>query len=132
VHADTGSYGAAISPDGKHLLTGEIGGFARVWDLQTNQVKYSLQHEEGAEGGVIDADFSEHGEVLVTIEQNSIARWVVASGRLTGYWAWPGLTDVAVSADDGRRQDALRVSAPPQGDQCRVVERRPLRAYRVG
>jgi WD40 repeat protein len=99
VHADTGSYGAAISPDGKHLLTGEIGGFARVWDLQTNQVKYSLQHEEGAEGGVIDADFSEHGEVLVTIEQNSIARWVVASGRLTGYWAWPGLTDVAVSAD---------------------------------
>lgn len=99
VHADTGSYGAAISPDGKLLLTGEIGGFARVWDLPNNQVKYSVQHEDGDEGGIIDAAFSENGEVLVTIEQNSIARWAVASGRLTGYWAWPNLTDVAVSAD---------------------------------
>lgn len=99
VHADTGSYGAAISPDGKHLLTGEIGGFARVWDLRSNRVKYSLQHEEGAEGGIIAADFSESGDVLVTIEQNSTARWALASGRLTGYWAWPKLSDVAVSAD---------------------------------
>ena len=99
VHADTGSYGAAISPDGKHLLTGEIGGFARVWDLQTNRVKYSVQHEEGSDGGVIAAAFSEFGDVLVTIEQNSIARWAVESGRLTGYWKWPNLTDVEVSAN---------------------------------
>ena len=42
IHTDTGSYGAAISPDGKHLLTGEIGGFARVWDLQNNKVQYSV------------------------------------------------------------------------------------------
>jgi WD40 repeat protein len=99
VHADTGSYGAAISPDGKLLLTGEISGFARVWDLQTNQVKYSLQHEEGSAGGVVSAAFSESGDVLVTVEQNSIARWAIKSGRLTGYWSWPNLTDVAVSAD---------------------------------
>ena len=99
IHADTGSYGAAISPDGKHLLTGEIGGFARVWDLNKNQVLYSVQHESGDEGGIIDAAFSARGDVLVTIEQNSIARWAVASGRLTGYWQWPNLTDVAVSAD---------------------------------
>ncbi len=99
VHADTGSYGAAISPDGRLLLTGEIGGFARVWDLSSNEVRYSLQHEEGGEGGIIGAAFSGRNEVLVTIEQNSIARWAVDSGRLTGYWAWPRLTDVAVSAD---------------------------------
>ena len=99
VHADTGSYGAAISPNGKYLLTGEIGGFARVWDLADNRVKYSVQHEDGDEGGIIDADFSARGEVLVTIEQNSIARWAVQSGRLTGYWQWPNLSDVAVSAD---------------------------------
>ena len=99
VHADTGSYGAAISPDGKHLLTGEIGGFARVWDLTRNQVRYSVQHEDGDEGGIIGAAFSADGRVLVTIEQNSIARWAVDSGRLTGYWQWPNLTAVAVSAD---------------------------------
>ncbi len=99
VHADIGSYGAAISPDSKWLLTGEISGFARVWDLQTNQVKYSLQHENGDQGGVIAADFSTQGNVLVTMEQESIARWDLTSGRLTGYWSWPKLTDVAVSAD---------------------------------
>jgi WD40 repeat protein len=36
VHADAGSYGAAISPNGKLLLTGDIDGFARIWDLQNN------------------------------------------------------------------------------------------------
>ncbi len=99
VHADTGSYSAAISADGKRLLTGEIGGFARVWDLQSNQVEYSLQHENGSDSGVIAADFSALGDVVVTIEPNSLARWAVQSGRLTGYWSWPNLTDVAVSAD---------------------------------
>ncbi len=99
IHADTGSYGAAISPDGNYLLTGEIGGFARVWDLRKNEVMYSVQHEDGDAGGIIAADFSARGEVLVTIEQNSIARWSTGSGRLTGYWSWPNLTDVAVSAD---------------------------------
>ncbi len=99
IHADTGSYGAAISPDSRYLLTGEIGGFARVWDLQENRVKYSVQHEDGDEGGIIGAGFSANGRVLVTIEQNSIARWALQSGRLTGYWQWPNLSDVAVSAD---------------------------------
>lgn len=99
VHADTGSYSAAISPDGKLLLTGEISGFGRVWDLQTHQVKYSVQHEEGSEGGIVAAAFSASGDVLVTVEQHSIARWAVQSGRLTGYWSWPNLTAVAVSAD---------------------------------
>jgi len=99
VHADTGSYSAAISPDGKHLLTAEINGFGRVWDLQTHQDKYSVQHEEGSEGGIVAAAFSASGDVLVTVEQNSIARWAVKSGRLTGYWSWPNLTTVAVSAD---------------------------------
>ena len=60
---------------------------------------YSLQHENGGDGGIIDAAFSDDGAVLVTIEQNSIARWAVASGRLTGYWQWPRLTSVAISAD---------------------------------
>ena len=65
----------AFSPDGKHLLTGEIDGFARVWDLQRNQVIYSLQHEEGSSSGTIAAEFSARGNVVVTVEPNSIARW---------------------------------------------------------
>ncbi|MCH8106535.1 MAG: hypothetical protein IIC58_13700 [Proteobacteria bacterium] len=99
IHEDTGSYGAAVSPDGKYLLTGSIGGYGRVWDLAKNKVLYSVQHQDNNEGGIIAAAFSARSEVLVTIEQQSIARWSVKTGRLTGYWYWPDLTDVDISAD---------------------------------
>lgn len=98
LHEDTGSYSAAISPDNRLLLTGAIGGFARVWDIQAHKVLYSVQHEEGNEGGIIDAQFSDNGRYLVTIEPESIARWSVDDGRLVGFWAWPDLRTVAISA----------------------------------
>lgn len=98
-HADTGSYGAAISADGKHLVTGAIGGFGRVWDVANGKVLYSVQHEEGDEGGIIAADFSADGRYLVTMEPQSVARWSVSDGRLVGYWKWPDLKDVAISAN---------------------------------
>ncbi len=98
VHEDTGSYGAAFSPDGTYLLTGAIGGFGRVWDVEQNQVLYSVQHEESDEGGIIAAAFSADNRYLVTIEQQSIARWRVRDGKLVGFWKWPDLRDVAISS----------------------------------
>ncbi len=99
MHADTGSYSAAISPNGKYLMTGAIGGYGRVWDIASHKVMFSLQHEDNDQGGIIGAAFSQRGDVLVTIEQNSIARWSIKTGRLTGFWEWPNLTDIDVSAD---------------------------------
>ena len=99
VHADTGSYSAAISPDRKYLMTGAIGGFGRVWDLRKNKVLFSLQHQDSDGGGMTAAAFSQRSEILVTMEQQSLARWRVSSGKLIGYWSWPDLTDIDVSAD---------------------------------
>lgn len=99
LHEDTGSYGSVISADNKYLLTGAIGGYGRVWDVQEHKVLYSVQHEESDEGGIIAADFSADNRFLVTIEQQSIARWSVSDGRLVGYWSWPDLRDVAISAN---------------------------------
>ncbi len=101
MHEDTGSYGATISADNKYLLTGSIGGYGRVWDVANNEVIYSVQHKENNEGGLIAAKFSDNGKFLVTIEQQSIARWFLADGHLVGYWSWPDLRDVAVS-ESGR------------------------------
>ncbi len=98
IHEDTGSYGAAISDDFHYLLTGSIGGYGRVWDVEQGKVLYSVQHEESDEGGIIGADFSADSRYLVTIEQQSIARWRVADGHLVGYWSWPDLRDVAISS----------------------------------
>jgi WD40 repeat protein len=99
LHEDTGSYGAAISDDGKLLLTGSISGFGRVWDVDAGDVLYSVQHQDDNDGGIIAADFSSDNRFLVTIEQQSIARWSMADGRLLGYWLWPDLRDVAISAN---------------------------------
>lgn len=99
LHEDTGSYGVAISDNSKLLLTGSIAGYGRVWDVETGKVLYSVQHQDNDEGGIIAADFSADNRHLVTIEQQSIARWSVADGRLLGYWSWPDLKDVAISAN---------------------------------
>ncbi len=99
VHEETGSYSAAFSPDGRYLLTGAVAGFGRVWDLQTNKVLYSVQHEDNDEGGIIAAAFSADNRYLVTMEQQSIARWRVRDGKLVGFWQWPDLRDVAISAN---------------------------------
>lgn len=98
LHEDTGSYASVISHDNKYLLTGAIGGYGRVWDVNENKVLYSVQHEESDEGGIVDAAFSDNGKFLVTIEQQSIARWMMSDGRLVGYWSWPDLRSVAVTA----------------------------------
>jgi WD40 repeat protein len=99
IHADTGSYSAAISSDLKYLMTGAIGGFGRVWDLAKNEVIFSLQHQDSNGGGMTAAAFSARSEILVTMEQQSLARWRMPSGKLIGYWSWPNLTDIDVSAD---------------------------------
>ncbi len=99
LHEDTGLYGAAISDDSRYLLTGSIGGYGRVWDVDQGKVLYSVQHESNDEGGIIAADFSADNQYLVTIEQQSIARWRVSNGKLVGYWSWQDLRDVAISAN---------------------------------
>ncbi len=99
LHEDTGAYSAAFSDDGRYLLTGSIGGYGRVWDLENNKVLYSVQHEDSSEGGIIGADFSADGRVLVVIEPDFVSRWRVSDGKLLGFWKWPDLRAVAVSAN---------------------------------
>ncbi|MBL7003174.1 MAG: hypothetical protein ISR69_04020, partial [Gammaproteobacteria bacterium] len=96
---EQGTYGAAISPNGKYLLTGSIDGFGRVWDINKGKVLYSVQHDDNLDGGMIDAQFSADSSILVTMEQGSIARWNVSDGRLTGYWKWPDCRALAISGD---------------------------------
>ena len=98
VHEDTGSYGASISDDLRYLLTGSIAGYGRVWNVDKGEVLYSVQHQDNDEGGIIAARFSSDNRYLVTIEQQSIARWSVSDGRLVGYWQWPDLRALAISA----------------------------------
>jgi WD40 repeat protein len=99
IHADIGSYSAAISSDLNYLMTGSIGGFGRLWDLTENKVLLSLKHQDSNGGSMIAAAFSARSEILVTMEQQSLARWRIPSGKLIGYWSWPNLTDIDVSAD---------------------------------
>lgn len=99
MHEETGEYSAAFSPDGNYLLTGAIEGFGRVWDVDNNKVMFSVQHEKSDEGGIIAAAFSADDKYLVTAEQQSIARWRVSDGKLLGFWQWPDIRALAISAN---------------------------------
>ena len=88
IHADIGSYSAAISSDLNYLMTGSIGGFGRLWDLTENKVPLSLQHQANNGGSMIAAACSAPSEILVTMEQQSLARRMIPSGKLMGYLPW--------------------------------------------
>jgi len=97
LHEETGSYSATFSPDGRFLLTGSISGFGRVWDLESNRVAFSVQHESNDEGGIIDASFSDNNRVLAVLEQNTLSRWETLSGRLVGFWELPRMNTMAIT-----------------------------------
>lgn len=98
---DQGTYGAAISNDGKYLLTGSISGFGRVWDVKKQKVLFSVQNEDNDNGGIIAAEFSGDDKILVVLEQQALSRWDAKNGKLKGYWSWPDARALAIS-DDGR------------------------------
>jgi hypothetical protein len=65
---------AAVSPDGKTLLTGCADGAARLWDADTGKlVGAPLNHE----GAVYAVDFHRDGETLLATQGNAARLWKV-------------------------------------------------------
>jgi len=92
----------AISPDGRHLLTGSADSTGRIWDLATKRELHQLR---GHHDKVNSVSFSPDGKYALTgSADNTAILWNAASGHALRYFG--GKTDevtaLAVSAD-GRR-----------------------------
>ncbi len=95
---------AALSPDGKLLVTGSWDHSAKIWDAATG---HALRKLEGGHTGAINtAEFSPEGSEVLTASDDGTARlWNVATGQLNPV-SFAGHTDRVLSATfspDGSR-----------------------------
>jgi hypothetical protein len=74
---------AALSPDGKLLVTGSWDHSAKIWDAESGR---AIRKLEGAHTGYVNtAEFSPDGRLVLTASDDGTARlWDVASGQPTG------------------------------------------------
>ncbi len=101
---------AALSPDGKWLVTGSWDHSAKIWDAATGKAIRKL--DGGHTGFINTVEFSPDGSQVLTASDDSTARlWDVASGELssTTFGGHQGRVLGATFSPDGAR--VLTVSA---------------------
>ena len=92
----------AITPDGKHAVTGATGGAVCVWDIATGKLVRQFDKHTAT---VYDAAVSSRGDVALTGGRDSIGRlWNFSTGeellQLAGHRTW--IRAVAISPDGKR------------------------------
>jgi len=92
----------AVTPDGKHAVTGATGGAVCLWEIATGKLVNSFDKHTAT---VYGAAVSPKGDVALTGGRDSIGRvWNMATGeellQLTGHRNW--VRSVAVSPDGKR------------------------------
>jgi hypothetical protein len=75
---------AAMSPDGRLLVTGSWDHSAKIWDAATGKALRKLDGENGHTGYINTVEFSPDGGEVLTASDDGTARvWNVASGQPT-------------------------------------------------
>ena len=110
---------AAFTPDGKHVVTAESGGAARIWSTTGGGPVETLR---GHESGVTAAAFSPDGERVVTAGTDGTARiWDVDSGTaietLRGHEALREARSQASAAFPEFREPVLDAAFSPDGER---------------
>ena len=90
----------AVSPDGRHAVTGSRDGTAAVWDLQTGK---RLRELTGHQGWVNSVAVSPDGRHAVTgSHDQSVAVWDLATGQPLTQVSLDGPVWCVAWAPDGR------------------------------
>ncbi|PCH85468.1 MAG: hypothetical protein COB26_05870 [Piscirickettsiaceae bacterium] len=97
-HDEAGLLTASFSADGSLALVSATNGAARLIDVQTNKAIHQWQHTD-SNSGIIKTAISANNKFAITAERNSLALWEVTSGKIIGYWDFPSITDIAISAN---------------------------------
>jgi len=94
-HDKAGLLTATFSKDGQYALISTINKPARLIDVASNKVLHQWQHTDSNEG-IIHTAMSADNKLAVTAQENSLALWEIPSGKITGYWDFPSITDIVL------------------------------------
>lgn len=100
-HSD-GSYAAVFSADGKFLLSADVDAAARLWDLQTNQVKYSWQSEAKETVRSTSVALAKPSSLAATVEFDTVMLWNTANGMPENRLTFPLRIKALDISADGR------------------------------
>lgn len=98
VHDEAGLLNASLSKDGSLALVSITNGVAQLINVTTNKVLHRWQHTDSNKG-IIASSISTNNKFAITAESNSLALWETKSGKIIGYWDFPTITDIAISAN---------------------------------
>jgi len=97
-HDKKGLFTAAYSHDGQFVLVAGTSGPARIINTQLNTTLHEWQHTD-TNDGIIASSISANNKFAVTAEKNSLALWEVDSGKIIGYWDFPNINKLVISAN---------------------------------
>lgn len=101
VHDEAGVLSANLSNDGSLALISATGGAARLIDVESNTTLHHWQHTDQNDG-IIKTSIASNNQYAITAERNSLALWETQSGKIIGYWDFPAITSITLSADGKR------------------------------
>lgn len=117
-------HSVAVAPDGRHVLSGSVGGFVLLWDIQTGKlVRDFVGHTET----VFGVTFSPDGRLAMSCSRDKTARlWDIESGkelqRFEGHSDWVrcvALCPNGQRALTGGRDKTMRLWEVKMGKQLR-------------
>lgn len=97
-----GSYAATFSADGNYLLSADVDAAARLWDLQTNQVKYSWQSEQKETVRSTSVALARSSPVAATVELDTVMLWNTQNGMPENRLTFPLRIKSLDISPDGR------------------------------
>lgn len=101
-HVAHGSFGAALSDNGRYAVVSSTQHGVAFWDIADNALKYQWQHKESEENLIFNVAISHNNSHVLTADRLNFALWRTSDGSNAGFWQLDEATirDIAVS-DNG-------------------------------
>lgn len=108
-----------FSDDASMLLVSNTDGYVDLFEINKKfkpkkVAQWAHQQNTDNQAGIIAADFSKDKNFIVTVEQNTIARYSMPQQRVVNFWSLDNITDVKLSTPG---DFALVASAENKSDE---------------
>ncbi len=93
-------YDASLSEHGELALVSTANSGLQLWDLKTNQQRFTWIHNE-ANNSAVDTSISPNLAFAASLSRNTVALWNIADGSSQGWWSLPSSGQSVAVANNG-------------------------------